>query len=264
MSYLRKHVSLEGRVALVTGAGAGLGEAIALELSALGALVGVLDVDPEKAQTLVRQMPHALALACDVADQLQVKAQLERLVRHAQGLDIVVNCAGVTSNPGMPFSRNTSADWQRTLNVNLMGAVNVCAAAREALLASKAGRIVNISSVTGVISAAYMPPYSVSKAALISFTKVLARELAPHHVTANAVCPGFIPTPLWDDLGKRMALHEGARDGQQVFNDRVQQHVPMKRPQSPEDIAACVAFLCGAAAANITGQVIGVDGGVTI
>ena len=126
------------------------------------------------------------------------------------------------------------------------------------------GAVVNVSSITGVISAPYMPAYSVSKAALISFTKVIARELAPQGITANAVCPGFIYTPMWDALGQTMAEREGHTNGRAVFDQRVQTHVPMQRPQTADDVAHCVAFLCGDAARHITGQVIGVDGGVTI
>ena len=160
-------------------------------------------------------------------------------------LDIVVNCAGITSTPGMPFSRNTPEDWERTLAVNLKGAVRVCQQARDALIASDAGRIVNIASITGVIAAAYMPPYSVSKAALIAFTRVLARELAPHHVCANAVCPGFVRTPLWEALGEDMASHAGrpANEAAQIFDERVAQLVPMQREQTAEDVADLVAFI---------------------
>ena len=175
----------------------------------------------------------------------------------------------------MPFTNNTEADWDRTLAVNVKGAFFVCKAASAALQQSKQGRIVNISSITGVISTAYMPPYSVSKAALISFTKVLARDLAAQGITANAICPGFVWTPLWEKLGEVMAQAgavavAGAENGnagsnaQEVFAARIKQHVPMGRPQSAEEVAALTAFLCSDAAANITGQVIGVDGGVTI
>jgi NAD(P)-dependent dehydrogenase (short-subunit alcohol dehydrogenase family) len=142
-----------------------------------------------------------------------------------------------------------------------MGAVHWCAAAREALLASKAGRIINISSVTGVISAPYMPAYSVSKAALISLSKVLARDLATAMVTVNAVCPGYIRTPMWGELVQRGASDQAQGD---VFDQRVRLHVPMQKPQTVEDVAACVGFLATDLACHITGQVIGVDGGVTI
>lgn len=261
---------LDGRNAVVTGAGAGLGRAIAIALAQQGAAVAILDRDGAAADESARQVRavggRARVFACDVAHAQQVRQAVAEAASDA-GLDIVVNSAGVASAPGMPFTNNTEADWDRALAINLKGAVHVCQAAHPWLLASPAGRIVNVSSITGVIAAAYMPPYSVSKAALNAWTRVLARELAPHHIAVNAVCPGFIWTPLWEKLGDEMARHDAGQQGSDaadVFAQRVRQHVPMQRPQTVEDVAYLVAFLCSAAAANITGQIIGVDGGVTI
>jgi NAD(P)-dependent dehydrogenase (short-subunit alcohol dehydrogenase family) len=269
-SALASMLRLDGRHAAVTGSGAGLGRAIAIALAQQGAQVALLDRDAASAEESARQVRqvggHASVHVCDVAQGQQVHEAVAQAAA-AGGLDIVVNGAGVASAPGMPFTNNTEADWDRTLAINLKGAVHVCQAARPWLLASPAGRIVNISSITGVIAAPYMPPYSVSKAALNAWTRVLARELAPHHIAVNAVCPGFIWTPLWEKLGDEMARHsqgEQGDDGVAVFAQRVRQHVPMQRPQTLEDVAYLVTFLCSAAAANITGQIIGVDGGVTI
>ncbi len=262
---------LDGRVAVVTGAGAGLGRAIALYLARQGARVALLDRNEAAAQSLARQIDTeggtASALACDVANEAQVQQAVSAVVTQWSGIDVVINSAGVTSAPGMPFTNNTEADWDRALAINLKGAFFVCKAATPWLARSDHARIVNISSITGVISTAYMPPYSVSKAALISLSKVLARDLAAQHVAVNAICPGFIWTPLWESLGQTMVSHSGGAQGgdaQQVFAARVRDHVPMKRPQTAEEVAAMTAFLCSDAAANVTGQVIGVDGGVTI
>lgn len=262
-------MNLQGRMALVTGAGAGLGQEIARSLAGLGARVAVLDLQAKAAEETVASLPGQghLSLPCDVADAAAVQEGVAQVLAQAGRLDIVVNSAGVTSRPGMPFTNNTDADWDRVWDINVKGVVHVCGAARQALIGSGNGRIVNLSSVVGVISATYMPPYTVSKAALISLTKVLARELAEYHVTANAICPGFIWTPLWQDLGERMAAHDRQGQGhsaREVFEGRVRQHVPMQRPQTSQDVADAVAFLCSGAASNITGQVIGIDGGVTI
>ncbi len=262
---------LDGRSAVVTGAGAGIGRAIAHLLAAQGAAVALLDRDTAAAEREAAAIGTnggvARTFGCDVAVEADVISAVAQARAAHAGIDIVVNSAGIASNPGMPFTNNTEADWDRTLAVNVKGAFFVCKAAADALQQSTQGRIVNISSITGVISAAYMPPYSVSKAALISLTKVLARDLAAEGVTVNAICPGFVWTPLWEKLGEVMAQRDdGAanRSASEVFAARIQTHVPMGRPQSAEEVAALTAFLCSGAAANITGQVIGVDGGVTI
>lgn len=275
-SGLAQRLRLDGRIALVTGGGAGIGRASALALAAQGAGVAVLDVNGEAAEDTAQAMRAAGASAagfsCDIAHAQTVKATVAAVLERFGRLDIVVNGAGVASAPGMPFTNNSEQDWERTLAINLMGAVHVCNASRLALLNSDQGRIVNISSITGVISAAYMPPYSVSKAALISLSKVLARDLAPQHVCVNAVCPGFIWTPMWESLGKKMRAHAQndtdapirMDEARAVFDARIAQHVPMLRPQTLDDVADIVVFLSSAAATNITGQVINVDGGVTI
>lgn len=271
MRSLSQLIELGGRVAVVTGAGAGLGQAIAQCLALQGARVALLDRNIEAAnvvsEAIRKNGGEGVAYACDVAQQTQVEQVVKAVAQRFGRIDMVVNSAGVTSPPGMPFTNNTEADWDRALAVNLKAAFFVCKAATPWLLKSPQPRVVNISSITGVISAAYMPPYSVSKAALISLTKVLARELAPQRVAVNAICPGFIWTPLWEDLGKTMAKHAGTshgEDAEEVFDARVRLHVPMQRPQTLEDVAAMAVFLCSDAAANVTGQVIGVDGGVTI
>lgn len=256
-------IALTGRVAVVTGAAMGLGSAIARELGGLGARVALVDVSETgaalMANTLSQAGSVAMGIGCDVSDLAQVEESVRRIEEAWGSIDVLVNCAGVASAAGQPYTRCLASDWRRTLDVNLMGAVHWSGAVREHLLASVAGRIINISSITGVISAPYMPAYSVSKAALISLSKVLARDLAPSAVTVNAVCPGYIRTPMWGELSRR-----GATDDGDIFDERVRIHVPMQRPQTAEDVAACVGFLASDLACNITGQVIGVDGGVTI
>ena len=269
---LSQWIRLDGRRALVTGAAAGIGFAIAKMLSAQGAQIALLDRDASalaRAQTVlsIRAEQQVHAFVCDVSDEQAVALAVESAERALAGLDIVINSAGVTSAPGMPFTNNVGADWDRVMAVNLKGSFFVCKAAALALKQSVAGRIVNISSITGLISAAYMPPYSVSKAALISLTKVLARDFAGQGVSVNALCPGFVWTPLWVSLGEEMAAASGGRQGanaREVFEARVREHVPMGKPQTLEEVAAMACFLCSDAAASVTGQVIGIDGGVSI
>ena len=262
---------LDGRVAVVTGAAMGLGGAVARLLAEQGAAVALLDRDGAAAEahasTLRGDGLQAQAWGCDVADEAQVQAAVAGARAALGPVAVLVNAAGITSAPGQPFTRSSGEDFDRTLAVNLKGAFFSASACHADVVASGRGRVVNLSSITGVISAPFMPAYTVSKAALISLTKVMARDLAPHGCTANAVCPGFIWTPLWQRLGAQMAAIDGQRQGtdaQAVFDGRVQSLVPMRRPQTLQDVAAMVAFLASDAAANVTGQVIGVDGGVTI
>lgn len=270
-SPLERLLRLDGRVAVVTGSAMGLGAAVARMLAEQGAAVALLDRDGEAAQAHARALAdaghRALAWRCDVSDEAQVIAAVAAAAEAFGPAGVLVNAAGIAASPGQPYTRNTGEDFDRTMAVNVKGMFFTSKACHAGLLASGRGRVVNLSSITGVISAPFMPAYTVSKAAVISLTKVLARDLAPHGATANAVCPGFIWTPLWEKLGAVMAAADGARQGgdaRAVFDGRVSALVPMQRPQTAEDVAAIVAFLASDAAANLTGQVIGVDGGVTI
>lgn len=257
-------LSLSG-VAVVTGGGKGIGAAIARYLCDAGAEVAVVDRDFDAA----RQTAEAIggrAYAGDVTD----KAAVERIAAAIRGdigpVRYLVNNAGIVSPPGQPFTENSEDDWDRAFAVNVKGGVFWAAAVKEDLERQN-GRIVNITSIVGVIAAPFLPPYSVSKAAANGMTRVLARQFAPSGVTVNAIAPGYVWSPLWQDLGEAIAVAQDGAQGstaEEVFQGRVESLVPMRRPQSPEDIAACTAFLCSDMARNITGQIIGVDGGITI
>ena len=258
------------KVAIVTGAGSGLGRAVALKLASSGALVAILDLDEGRAAETGAMIAAASGRArvyrCDVTRETEVGVAVAS-VRHDLGpIDILVNAAGVACAPGLPFTINTEADWDRVLAVNVKGMFFAAKAASPDMLAKGDGRIVNVSSIVGVVNAPFMPPYSVSKAAVNSLTKVMAKDFAAHGVTVNAVAPGFVWTAMWDDVGAAMVTASGGKQGRtprEVFDDRVAKLVPMRREQTPEDVAELVGFLCSPAARNITGQIIAVDGGVT-
>lgn len=251
-----------GRVAVVTGGGKGLGRAIVHCLAAQGAKVHVLDLDVPSAEISAAAC-DGVAWQCDVSDDAAVQA----LFAEIGHVDFLINNAGVVSAPGQPFTNNTEADWDRTFAINVKSIRHTAAAVSQQMRERSEGRIVNISSITGVIAAPFMPPYSVSKTAVNGLTRVLARDFAPFGVTVNAICPGFVWSPLWVDLGEVLADASCGRQGKnsaEVFQGRIDSLVPMKRPQMPEEIAATVAFFCSDGARNITGQILSVDGGITI
>lgn len=268
-------MAVEGRsksVAVVTGAGSGIGRAIARQLARDGFHVAAADISEEGAAATCEQIASAVdgeatALRCDVTDEAGIADAFADVRRRCGPITVLVNCAGVACSPGLPFTNNTAADWDRVLSVNVKGMFFAAKAASPDMISANNGRILNVSSIVGIINAPFMPPYSVSKAAVNSLTKVMAKDLAPHGISVNAVCPGFVWTEMWDGVGASMIDRQGGGAGatpREIFDDRVRKLIPMQREQSPEDVAALVSFLASPAAKNITGQIIAVDGGVTI
>ena len=254
--------NFSGKIAVVTGGGKGLGRAIAQGLSGQGAKVHIIDVDMTAASESAASC-NGVAVQCDVANHDQVQSCFAEIGH----VDFLINNAGVVCAPGQPFTQNSEQDWDRTFAINVKSIRNTASAVSEQMRDRGDGRIVNISSIAGVFAAPFMPPYSVSKSAANGLTRVLARHFAPYCVTVNAICPGFVWSPLWEDLGDVMAkASDGAqgKNAQEVFQGRIDALVPMGRPQTPEEIADTVAFLCSDGARNITGQILSVDGGITI
>ena len=257
-------ISLSG-VAVVTGGAKGIGEVIARTLAKAGAKVAVVDIDVDEAERVADEI-CGKAYNCDVTNKSAVETTAKIIQAEMGAVHYLINNAGIVSPPGDPFTNNSEIEWDKTFAVNVKGGVFWAGALKENLESHK-GRIVNITSIVGVVAAPFLPPYSVSKSAAIGMTRVLARQFASAQVTVNAIAPGYVWSPLWKDLGLDLAkASRGAlgANASEVFQGRVENLVPMGRPQTPEDIAACVAFLCSDLAKNITGQVIGVDGGITI
>ncbi|HEY3065561.1 MAG TPA: SDR family NAD(P)-dependent oxidoreductase [Methylomirabilota bacterium] len=262
---------LLGKVAIITGGGSGIGRGIALAMAREGADVSIPDIqvlNAEKVSTEIKELGRkAIVMKADVTSAADVKSMVER-TRDAFGkVDIVVNNAGAASAPGMPFTNNTEEDWDRTFAVNVKSIFHSCKAIAPYFIERKGGRIINIASIAGPISALTMPPYSVAKMGVITFTRVVAKELAPHGITVNAICPGVLYTAFWEKLAAHLATTNPAFSGmtaRQVFDKRVTDIVPMKREQTPEDIGWAAVFLASDEARNITGQALNVDGGVVM
>jgi meso-butanediol dehydrogenase/(S,S)-butanediol dehydrogenase/diacetyl reductase len=259
---------LAGKVAVVTGGGSGIGRGIVLAMAREGADVAIPDIQAMNAEKVAAEVKalgrKSIAMKTDVTSSADVQAAFDR-IREAMGkIDILVNNAGMAAPPGMPFTNNTEDDWDRAFAVNTKSVFLTCKAFAPYFIERKAGRIINIASIAGPLASLTMPPYSVAKQGVITFTRVVAKELAPHGVTANAICPGVLYTAFWEKLAAHIAATNPAFAGmspREVFERRVKEIVPMKCEQTPEDIGNAAVFLASDEARYITGQALNVDGG---
>lgn len=245
---------MEGKIALVTGASRGIGSAIAQKLAAAGATVIVNYSGSEaKAQEVVDKIKaaggNAVAMKCDVSDFGACKELADAILKEFGRLDILVNNAGITKD-GL-IMKMTESDFDQVIAINLKGTFNMIQNFSRTFLKQRSGKIINISSVSGVMGNAGQANYSASKAGIIGLTKSVARELASRHVCVNAIAPGFVETDMTDNMP------QAAKDG-------MTQMIPMGRLGAPEDIANAALFLASDAADYITGQVLCVDGGMAI
>jgi 3-oxoacyl-[acyl-carrier protein] reductase len=244
---------LTNQIAVITGAGRGIGRAIALKLAAAGADIVSVSRTMENAEKVAEEVRalgrKAWAHAVDVADSSAVTAAAGRILSEAGKVDILVNNAGVTRD-GLVM-RMSEADWEVVLNTNLKGAFLFTQAFSRCFLKQRSGRIINISSVIGLIGNAGQCNYAASKAGLLGFTKAVAKEFASRGVTVNALAPGFIETDMTAELSAEMKAE-------------LLKRIPLNSLGNTEDIAEGALFLAGPGARYITGQVLAIDGGMVM
>ena len=244
---------LANQIAVVTGAGRGIGRAIALKFAAEGADVVCVSRTLENSDKVANEVRasgrKAWAHAVDVSDSKAVTEAAEKILAEAGRVDILVNNAGVTRD-GL-LMRMSEEDWDTVLDTNLKGAFLFTKAFTRQFLKQRAGRIINVASIIGLIGNAGQCNYAASKAALIGFTKSVARELASRGITANALAPGFIETDMTAGLGEEV-------------RKELLRKIPLNALGQPDDIANAALFLASPAARYVTGQVLTVDGGMVM
>lgn len=245
---------LTGKNALVTGAGRGIGKAIALELAAKGAFVIVnYNGSKEAAEQTVAEIKaaggDAIAYQCSVSDYEACGAMITALIKEYAHIDILVNNAGITRD-GL-LMKMSEEDFDAVINTNLKGCFNTIRHMSRYFLKQRAGKIINISSVSGILGNAGQANYSASKAGVIGLTKAVARELASRGINVNAVAPGLVETDMTDALSDSV-------------KENLKSQIPLGKIGHPQDIAKAVAFLASPDANYITGQVLSVDGGIAI
>ncbi len=243
---------LEGKVALVTGASRGLGKAIAIKLGSLGARVAInYQSSEQEAESTAKEIEalgsEAITIKANVAQSTEVKAMTREIVARWEKIDVLVNNAGITRDNLLP--RMPDSAWDDVINTNLRGAYLCTKFALRSMMDQFSGRIINISSLAGIIGNAGQANYSAAKGGLIALTKSTAREVGSRNITVNAIAPGFIISAMTDQLPAEM-------------KEEVLKRIPLGRFGTPDEIAELVAFLASERAGYITAQVISIDGGI--
>lgn len=243
------------KVAIVTGAGQGIGKAIALRLVRDGANLAVVDINPETAEATAREIEglgrRAIAIKTDVSNSEQVNKMVEQTVRDFGTVDILVNNAAFVAEVPQNFIDETEEYWDRVIAVCLKGVILCSRAVLDTMIEKQGGKIVNISSDAGRVGQPGQTVYAGTKGGIIAFTKSLAREVARHGINVNCVSPGATDTPAFQKNPEKV-------------KEAVPKGIPLRRIAKPEDIAGAVAFLCSIDADYITGQVLSVSGGYTM
>lgn len=260
---------LSEKVAVVTGGATGIGRAIGLKLAEQGASILVSDINEDAAGRTADEIAalgvQAAAQVTNVVDSGATDAMAARAVELFGRIDILINNAGVAGAPGWyTRSRSTEEDWRFSYRVNVLGSVNAANSVIPHMKSARYGKILNLASIAGREGRPSLPHYSASKSAIINYTQALAGELAGDNINVNAICPGLLWTPMWEQVGGRYAQNDPQYEGlapREVFEKMIAVNIPFGREQTPEDIGDAAVFLCSDEAKNITGQALNVDGG---
>ena len=246
-------MTLEGKVALVTGGSRGIGREVCLVLARNGADVGLLDIDAQQAEKTAGEVRalgrRSKAFRADVTSLEDTEKVVEQMIGEFERIDILVNNAGITRDNLV--LRMTPKEWDDVMAVNLKGVFNFTTIVGQHMLRQRSGAIINLASVVALVGNPGQANYCASKAGVIGFTKAVARELAARSIRVNAIAPGFIKSEMTDAMSE-------------VMREKMLAGIPLKRPGTPADIAEVVVFLASDSSSYITGQVIVVDGGMTM
>ena len=260
---------LHNKIAVVTGGASGIGRAVAELFAAEGALVAIWDLSPatEQVATAIaaQYQVNAIGLATDLTQESQAIHAVTTTEQQLGPIDHLVHCAAIGSGKfGFPFTNLVPEDWAKILDVNIMGMVHVAHAIAPRMVERKRGTMVFLASIAGQIGSQTDPPYSASKAANINFSQCIAKDLAPHGIRVNTVCPGMVKTPLNESVWK--AWHDQQpEDKRQTYEEwaaaKIRHVIPLGSWQQPSEIADMIVFLSSDRCAQVTGQTINVDGG---
>jgi len=245
---------LDNKIALITGASKGIGKATALKFSQLGASVIVnysssVEEATKVVDTITGNGGKAIALKADVSKKPEVDSMFESIIKSFGGLDILVNNAGVTKD--VLLLRMSEIDWDNVIDVNLKGVYNCTQEASKIMIKNRYGKIINVSSVVGLIGNAGQSNYAAAKAGIIGFSKSIAKELATRGINVNVIAPGFIETDMTSKLSEQMKL-------------KILSNIPLGKYGKAEDVANLACFLASDLSGYITGQVFNVDGGMVL
>ncbi|MBI4484027.1 MAG: SDR family oxidoreductase [Acidobacteria bacterium] len=257
----REDLLLKGRRAVVTGAGRGIGRSIALAFARAGADVALTArslAELEQVAAEVRAIGRrSLAVPCDVTDAKQVERTAAAVIDGLGGVDVLVNNAG--SAGSHKFLNHPDELWHQMLSVNLTGVYYITKAFVPTMIEQRWGRIINIASVNAKIGSRYVAAYTAAKHGVLGLTRALAAELVPYHITVNAICPGYVNTPMTQSSLTHIAARTGMTEAQ--ARETLEKMSPQKRLMEPEEVAAVAVFLAQEISKGITGQAINVDGG---